>query len=77
VKFAKGTLLSVDCSNAPLATLKVLVAGKKLELLTEDFKSLVVVGASEPSCEWHDVHVAINYKSSKDGQGDLVSLELQ
>jgi tetratricopeptide (TPR) repeat protein len=77
VKFAKGTLLSVDCSKAPLATLKVLVAGKKLDLLTEDFKSLVVVGASEPSCEWHDVHVAINYKASKDGQGDLVSLELQ
>ncbi len=77
VKFAKGMLLSVDCSKAPQATLKVLVAGKRMELLTEDFKSLVVVGASEPSCEWHDVHVAINYKAGKSGAGDLVSLELQ
>jgi tetratricopeptide (TPR) repeat protein len=77
VKFVKGILLSVDCSKAPQATLKVLVTGKKMELLTEDFKSLVVVGASEPSCEWHDVHVAINYKASKSGPGDLVSLELQ
>jgi tetratricopeptide (TPR) repeat protein len=77
VKFVKGMLLSVDCSKAPQATLKVLVAGKKMDLLTEDFKSLVVVGASEPSCEWHDVHVAINYKAGKTGPGDLVSLELQ
>jgi tetratricopeptide (TPR) repeat protein len=77
VKFVKGTLLSVDCSKAPQATLKVIVAGKRMELLAEDFKSLVVVGASEPSCDWHDVHVAINYKASKSGPGDLVSLELQ
>jgi len=77
VKFAKGMLLSVDCSKPPQATLKVLVAGKRMELLTDDFKSLVVVGASEPSCEWHDVHVAINYKAGKSGPDDLVSLELQ
>src|SRR6185437_7851019 len=75
VKFVKGTLLSVDCSKAPEAMLKVLVAGKRMELLAADFKSLVVVGASEPSCDWHDVHVAINYKASKAGFGDLVSLE--
>ncbi|MGH9567662.1 MAG: hypothetical protein ACRD4I_16935, partial [Candidatus Angelobacter sp.] len=77
VKFVKGMLLSVDCSKVPQATLKVLVGDRRIELLTEDFKSLVVVGASEPSCEWHDVHVAINYRASKTGPGDLVSLELQ
>lgn len=77
IKFIKGTLLSVDCSATPDATLEVLAAGRKMTFRANEYKSMVVVGADQTSCDWKNVHVAINYKPSGDGAGDLVSLELQ
>lgn len=77
IKFLKGTLLSVDCSAAPGATLKVLAAGKRMVFKTDDYKSLVVVGADQTSCDWKNVPVAINYRARGTAAGDLVSLELK
>jgi tetratricopeptide (TPR) repeat protein len=77
IKFVKGTLLSVDCSKAPEATLQVLAAGRKMLFRASEYKSMVVVGAEQTSCDWKDIHVAINYKPSGARSGDVVSLELE
>ena len=77
VQFLKGKLVSVDCSQAPGATLQVSKGPRILKLRTSDYKSLVVLGSEKFSCDWKDVSVSVNYRASKSGEGDLVSVEVQ
>lgn len=77
VKFLKGTLTSVDCTKAPVAILTVTAAAKKLKLRTEDYKSLLLIGADQFSCQWKHLPVLVNYKAGGKTDGDLVSLELR
>lgn len=77
VRFMKGKLLSVDCAAAPSAILTVSSGGKTWKMTTRDSKKLVVIGADELSCSWKNVNVAVNYRPTNEGQGQLVSVELQ
>ncbi len=77
VKFLKGTLTRIDCSHPPVAVLTVVSAGKTLKLRTADYKTLVLVGADQFSCEWGRRAVGVNYKAGGKVDGDVVSLELQ
>jgi hypothetical protein len=78
ILFRHGKLVSVDCSQPPAAVLKVAVgAGMTMKLRTDDYKSLILIGADQFSCEWRDVSVGVNYRSSGKAQGDLVSLEIE
>jgi tetratricopeptide (TPR) repeat protein len=76
-KFLRGELVSVDCTPAPSAILTVASAGYVLKLRAPDYKSLVLVGSDEFSCDWHDRKVAVNYKPGGAADGDLVSLEVR
>jgi tetratricopeptide (TPR) repeat protein len=76
--FAKGILLSVDCSRAPAAVLTVSTDTKALKLRTADYKSLLVIGEDGHfSCQWGNRRVSVNYKAGGTEDGDLVSLEVQ
>jgi len=77
VKFLKGTLTRIDCSHPPVAVLTVAIGVKTLKLRTGDYKSLVLVGADEFSCEWGRRAVIVNYKAGGKADGDVVSLELR
>ncbi len=77
IKFAKGKLVAVDCSQPPSATLTVLAGAQRLHLHTLDYKALTLVGADEFSCDWQNRNVAVNYRASGSSQGDLVSIEVQ
>ena len=77
VRFLKGTLLAVDCSNAPGAILTFSARNKTLKLRVADYKSAVVVGADSFSCSWKNLHVAVNYKPGGTLDGDLVSVEVR
>jgi tetratricopeptide (TPR) repeat protein len=76
-KFVKGRLVAVDCSNAPTAILTVHSVEGTLKLRTADYKSLLLIGADDFSCEWRDRQITANYKSSGGSAGDLVSLEMR
>ena len=76
-KFAKGRLVAVDCSKAPAATLTVNAEAGTLKLRAADYKSLLLIGADDFSCDWRDRQVTVNYKPSGRGGGDLVSLEVR
>jgi tetratricopeptide (TPR) repeat protein len=76
-QFFRGRLVSVDCSRAPSATLSLSNGAKTLKLHAADYKSLVVIGADEFSCDWRNRDVNVNYKSSGSGDGDVVSLEIK
>jgi tetratricopeptide (TPR) repeat protein len=77
VLFLKGKLTSVDCRQSPAATLTVRSGTKTLKLRTDNYKSLLLVGADEFSCEWMDRPVVVNYKAGGKADGDLVSVEVQ
>jgi len=73
----KGKLISVDCSQAPVAILTVGVGAKNLKLRTADYKSVTLVGADQFSCDWTNQLVSVNYKAGAGVNGELVSLELR
>jgi tetratricopeptide (TPR) repeat protein len=77
VRFIKGKLAAVDCSAAPQALLSVVAGGRSLKLHIGDSKHLVLIGADEFSCDWKNKNVALNYRERQDGDGDVVSLEVQ
>ncbi len=76
VLHVKGTLVSVDCSQAPAAVLTIASAGRILKLHTSDYKSLVLIGPDQFSCDWKDQKASANYTASGKTQGELVSLEI-
>lgn len=76
-KFIKGRLVQVDCSQAPVAVLTVAAGGTLLKLRSPDYKSLLLIGADDFSCDWRDRAVTVNYKPGGAADGDLVSLEVR
>jgi tetratricopeptide (TPR) repeat protein len=75
--YLRGKLLAVDCSQPPVAILKVAAKTKTMRLRTDDYKSLLLIGGDQFSCEWKNVAVVVNYKAGGKADGDLVSLEIQ
>jgi tetratricopeptide (TPR) repeat protein len=73
----KGKLLTVDCSQPPAAVLKVNAGKRILKLRAENYKSLLLIGVDDFSCDWSDRPVIVNYKAGGRADGDLVSLELE
>jgi tetratricopeptide (TPR) repeat protein len=76
VKFLKSKLVSVDCSQAPVAIVSLSEAGKTLRLRAADYKSLIVIGGNF-SCQWKNIPVNVNYRRGGKADGDLVSIEVQ
>ncbi len=76
-KFVKGRLIAVDCSNAPIAVLTVHSESGTLKLRATDYKTVLLIGANDFSCDWKDLQVTANYKPRAAGDGDLVSLEVR
>jgi hypothetical protein len=77
VRFIKGKLAAVDCSSTPQALLSVVSGGRSFKLHVGDTKHLVLLGADTFSCDWKNKNVALNYRERQDGDGDVVSLEVQ
>jgi tetratricopeptide (TPR) repeat protein len=77
IQFLKGKLLDIDCSQSPAAILTVAGKVKTMKFRTEDFHSLVLIGADQFSCEWRNKPVMVNFKAGGKSDGDLVSLELE
>lgn len=76
-KFLKGRLVAVDCSHSPAAILTVTDEGATLKLRTANYKSMVLIGADDFSCDWRDRRVTVNYKPAGSNNGDVVSLEVR
>ena len=77
VKFAKGMLVSVDCSAEPSATLNLLSGSKTMQMKVADRKHVLVLGADGFSCDWKKQKVALNYRETAEGSGTVVSIEVQ
>jgi tetratricopeptide (TPR) repeat protein len=76
-EFLKGRLVSVECIHPEIAVLTISTGSKQLRLRTENYKTLLLIGADDFHCDWTDRHVSANYKPGGKSDGDLVSLEVQ
>ena len=77
MQFLKGKLVSADCSKPPEAMVTFLVGMKTYKLHTGDYKSLLVIGEDQFSCEWRNRIASVNYRAVGSTGGELVSVELQ
>ena len=48
-----------------------------MKLRTDNYKTLLLVGGDQFSCDWQGISVLVNYKAGGKTDGDLVSLELR
>jgi tetratricopeptide (TPR) repeat protein len=76
IQYARGKLVAVDCSQAPAAVVTIATAAKTMKLRTADYKSLMLVGEDNFSCDWTNRSASVNYKAGGKMDGDLVSLEV-
>ncbi|MGB6385223.1 MAG: hypothetical protein WBF25_08370 [Terriglobales bacterium] len=77
VQFLKGKIVSSDCSKPPEATVTVLSGMTTYKMHASDFKSLLVIGEDQFSCEWKNRLVSVNYRALGKNQGELVSIEVR
>lgn len=76
-RFFKGKLSAIDCSEAPQAVLTVTSGERSVRVHVRDSGHVVLIGAEQFSCDWKDKNVAVNYRERPDGDGDIVSVEIQ
>jgi hypothetical protein len=76
-KFIRGTLTKVDYSKFPLTILTVVSGAKTWKMSGADRNHLVLIGADQFSCEWQKQKVALNYRETSEGEGNVISLEIQ
>jgi tetratricopeptide (TPR) repeat protein len=77
IKFVQGILTNVDCSTPPLATLTVVSGARTWKMKVGDTNHLLLIGADAFSCAWSKQKVALNYHETSEGEGSVVSLEIQ
>lgn len=77
VRFVKGRVAAVDCSGPPGALLTVVSGAQTWKLRVKDSGRVIVVGADSFSCAWKDRTVGVNYRTTGDGNGEVVSIEVQ
>jgi tetratricopeptide (TPR) repeat protein len=75
--YIKGRVVAVDCSASPDAVLTLAAGEKSLRMHVADRAHAVVIGADEFSCDWAGKILAVNYHERADGDGEVVSVELQ
>ena len=78
ILFAKGRIVSVDCSRDPAAVVTFATGNHTLKLHSADHAKVIVMGEDKFSCRWEGVRAQSNYKAGgKPGEGDLVTIEVQ
>jgi tetratricopeptide (TPR) repeat protein len=76
-RFLKGKLVNVDCAAAPGAMLTIVAGTKTWKLHTANGARMIVIGADKLACDWTNQKVAVNYRATGDGTGEVISLEVQ
>jgi tetratricopeptide (TPR) repeat protein len=77
VQFLKGKIVSSDCSKPPEATVTILSGMTTYRMHASDYKSLLVIGQDQFSCEWKNRLVSVNYRAVGKNGGELVSIEIR
>ena len=76
IQYMKGRIVSVECGSAAGATIAVTSGRYTWQIHVADRNGIVLIGAKQFDCGWHNTAVSLNYKQSGTHEGDLVSLEV-
>ena len=77
VQHLKGKLVVSDCSKTPEATIAFLVGMKTYKMHTSDYKTMLVIGQDQFSCDWKNRIASVNYRPVGTNGGELISVEVQ
>jgi len=77
VQFLKGKIVSSDCSKPPEAVVTIVSGMTTYKMHTPNYKSLVVMGEDQFSCDWTNRLVSVNYRAGGKHEGELVSIEVR
>ncbi len=77
VQHLKGKLVASDCSRPPEAVVTFLVGMKTYKMHASDYKTMLVIGEDQFSCEWKNRIVSVNYRAVGNNGGELISVEVQ
>jgi tetratricopeptide (TPR) repeat protein len=77
MQFLKGKIVSSDCSKSPEAVVTILSGMTTYKLHASDYKSLLVIGEDQFSCDWKNRLVSVNYRAVGKREGELVSIEVR
>lgn len=77
VQHMKGKLVASDCSKPPDAVITFLVGMKTYKMHTSDYKTMLVIGEDQFSCDWRNRIASVNYRAVGTNGGELVSVEVQ
>jgi tetratricopeptide (TPR) repeat protein len=77
IKYLQGVVKGVDCSTPPSAILTVAAGTKTWKMTVADTNHLIVSGTQKFSCSFSKEKVALNYRETAEGEGSVVSLEIQ
>jgi hypothetical protein len=76
VLFLKGKIVTSDCTKTPEAAITVLTGMTTYTMHVSDYKTLVVIGEDQFSCDWKNRPVSVNYRATGKRSGEVVSLEV-
>ena len=75
--FLQGTIVGVDCSSPPAATLTVVSQEKTWKMQVRDIESVLLIGADSFSCDWSRQRVELDYRATGDAAGNVISIEIE
>ncbi|MGA9799580.1 MAG: tetratricopeptide repeat protein [Terriglobales bacterium] len=75
--FLEGTIVNVDCASPPQAILTIVSDGRSWKMQVRDTRRVSVIGAETFSCAWSKQKVALNYRATGEGAGNVISIEVQ
>ena len=77
VQHLRGKLVASDCSKPPEAVVTFLVGMKTYKMHASDYKTMLVIGEDQFSCEWRNRIASVNYRAVGNSGGELISVEVQ
>lgn len=77
IKFAKGTLLSIECAEDGPVRLRARIGPRVMRLQAANRSKVLTIGADALDCSWKNRPVSLNYKERSGAEADLVSIEVK
>ena len=77
VENLKGKIVVSDCSKPPQAIISIISGMTTYSMHAADYKTLLVIGEDQFSCDWKNRPVSVNYRPTGKNMGEVVSIELR
>ena len=77
VENLKGKIVESDCSKPPEAVITIISGMTTYTMHASDYKTLLVIGEDQFSCDWKNRPVSVNYRATGKHAGEVVSVEVR